>query len=217
MTRTPARSALLAAATALVVLLAGCGSGDSAEGSAAQPGSAAATTAAEAPVATGPFGAGCGALPPEGEGSLAGMADDLLATAVSNNPVLSNLMVTLHMATLVDSLNTTEDLTVLAPVNQAYEAVPAEMLDPLLADTPRLTELITHHVVPGRLGPDELAGTHTTLSGGQVTVEGSGESFMITADQTLVGATGATVVCGNVQTANATVYLIDQVLTPPAD
>jgi uncharacterized surface protein with fasciclin (FAS1) repeats len=212
-TRTPARSALLAAATALAVPLAACGSGDSQEEPSGAAGPAAATTS-QAPVDTGPFGAGCGALPAEGEGSIVGMADDPLATAVAQNPALTHLAATVQAATLVDSLNTTEDITFLAPLDQAYEAVPAETLDPLLADTPRLTALLTHHVIPGRLTPGELAGSHTTLSGDQVTVEGAGESFTISPEQTLVGATAATVVCGNLPTANATVYLVDQVLVP---
>ena len=50
-----------------------------------------------------------------------------------------------------------------------------------------------------------LAGDHKTLAGTTITVEGSGEDFT-------VGK--AKVVCGNVQTANATVYIIDGVLLP---
>ncbi|MGY1660727.1 fasciclin domain-containing protein [Geodermatophilus sp. SYSU D00705] len=215
MTHTPARRALLAAASALAVPLAACGSGDAAEDAAPAPGATAAPTSA-APAATGPIGTGCGAFPPEGEGSIAAMADAPLATAVAGAPPLSNLMITVHAATLVDPLNTTQDITILAPINQAYEAVPPETLQPLLADTPRLTELVTHHVIPGRLVPEELAGTHATLSGDPVTIEGSGGSFTISAEQTLVGSTDATVVCGNLPTANATVYVIDQVLSPPA-
>ncbi|MGY1632745.1 fasciclin domain-containing protein [Geodermatophilus sp. SYSU D01186] len=215
MTHTPARRALLAAASALAVPLAACGSGDAAEDAAPAPGATAAPTSA-APAATGPIGTGCGAFPPEGEGSIAAMAGAPLATAVAGAPPLSNLMITVHAATLVDPLNTTQDITVLAPINQAYEAVPPETLQPLLADTPRLTELVTHHVIPGRLAPEELAGTHATLSGDPVTIEGSGGSFTISAEQTLVGSTDATVVCGNLPTANATVYVIDQVLSPPA-
>ena len=49
-----------------------------------------------------------------------------------------------------------------------------------------------------------------------MTIEGSGEDFTIAADQTLLGTTPASVICGNVQTANATVYVIDQVLAPAA-
>ena len=68
-----------------------------------------------------------------------------------------------------------------------------------------LTTVLTHHVVEGRLTPEDLAGTHETLAGDKITVEGSGEDFT-------VGE--ASVVCGDVQTANATVYIIDGVLLP---
>ena len=62
-------------------------------------------------------------------------------------------------------------------------------------------------MVPGQLTPDQLAGTHKTLEGEELTVEGSGEDFT-------VGDGGATVLCGNIPTANATVYVIDSVLMP---
>ena len=53
--------------------------------------------------------------------------------------------------------------------------------------------------------PSMVAGEHETLAGDMLTVEGEGEDFTIG---------DATVVCGNVQTANATVYVVDQVLMP---
>ncbi len=151
-----------------------------------------------------------------GAGSPAALAAAPAATAMLTIPGLTNTMVSVHAAALAASLDVTPDLTVLAPVNEAFTAVPPATLDPLLADTPRLTALLTHHVIAGRLAPGELAGTHTTLDGGQVTIEGAGEVFTISADQTLLGAADATVICGNLPTLNATVYVVDQVLTPPA-
>ncbi|MGY1706717.1 fasciclin domain-containing protein [Geodermatophilus sp. SYSU D00697] len=218
MKRTPSRSAaLLAAVTALAVTLGACGSGDPAPGSdPAAEGAPAPATTTSAPAVTGPIGAGCGTFPTEGEGSIPGMADDPLATAASHTPQLSHLTFFVQTATLVDSLNTTEDVTVLAPANPAFEAVPREVLDALIGDTARLTAVLTHHVIAGRLGPEELAGTHPTMAGDEVTIEGSGQDFTIAADQTLVGAADATVTCGNLQTANATVYVLDQVLAPAA-
>ncbi|MGY1682728.1 fasciclin domain-containing protein [Geodermatophilus sp. SYSU D01176] len=218
MTRTPTRRALLAAATVLALPLTGCGSDEPADDVAAASSAPATTSAAETapPAPTGPFGPGCADLPPEGPGSPAALAAAPAATAMSAVPGLANTMVTVHGAALAGSLDATPDLTVLAPVDEAFAAVPASTLDPLLADTPRLTALVTHHVISGRLAPGELAGTHTTLGGGQVTIDGAGEVFTISADQTLLGAADATVVCGNLPTLNATVYVLDQVLTPPA-
>ena len=218
MTRTPTRRALHAAATVLALPLAGCGSDGSADDVAAAS-SAPATpgpTGTAPPAPTGPFGPGCAPLPVEGVGSPAAMATAPAATAMATVPGLSSTVVTVHRAALAASLDATEDLTVLAPVNEAFAAVPPATLDPLLADTPRLTALVTHHVIAGRLGPGELAGTHTTLDGGQVTIDGAGAVFTISADQTLLGAADATVLCGNLPTLNATVYVVDQLLTPPA-
>ena len=157
----------------------------------------------------GPFGAACSAVPATGAGSFDGMAADPVATAASNNPVLSTLVTAVTTAGLGDTLNTAEDITVFAPTNDAFAALPAETLDAAMADpSGLLTTVLTYHVVPGRLAPDALAGTHTTLQGGDLEVTGSGESFTVNGE--------AMVVCGNVQTANATVYIIDGVLLPPA-
>jgi uncharacterized surface protein with fasciclin (FAS1) repeats len=84
----------------------------------------------------------------------------------------------------------------------------------LLADVPRLTTLLTHHIVPGRLSPEELAGEHTTLNGDTITVTGAAGAPTTTAEQTVTGAAAASVVCGDVPTVNATLYVIDQVLAP---
>lgn len=161
------------------------------------------TESAEA--ASGPFGPGCAAVPTEGEGSVEGMSDDPVATAASNNPLLKTLVAAVTEADLVDTLNTAEDITVFAPTDDAFAKIPQKDLNALLADKEGLTAVLTHHVVPGQLSPEELAGEHETLNGDMITVEGSGEEFT---------AEGAAVICGNVPTANATVYVIDTVMMP---
>jgi uncharacterized surface protein with fasciclin (FAS1) repeats len=156
---------------------------------------------------TAPFGAACASVPTSGAGSFEGMAGDPVATAASNNPALSTLVTAVTAAGLVDTLNTTADITVFAPADSAFAAMDKATLDSALADPKGLlTTVLTYHVVPGRLSPDQLAGTHTTLQGGTLEVTGADEAF------TVNGA--ANVVCGNVQTDNATVYIIDQVLLP---
>ena len=212
------RGAMLTAASTLAITLSACGSDDSADtaASADTPSSSsmAAPESSAAPMASDePFGAGCSAVPTEGEGSFTGMTDDPVATAASNNPALSTLVAAVTAANLGDTLNTTDDITVLAPANPAFEAVPADALNGLLADTAALTTVLTHHVIPGRLTPEELAGTHKTLNNDEVTIAGEGEDFSVAMDGTVIGME-ASVICGNVQTANATVYIIDQVLKP---
>src|SRR5829696_7981068 len=161
-----------------------------------------ATTMASGESATGsamtaPFGPGCAAVPTSGEGSVTGMADDRVATAASNNPVLSTLVGAVTEANLADTLNSAEDITVFAPSDDAFAAVDPETLNAAMADpTGLLTTVLTYHVVPGRLTPEELPGEHVTLQGSTLSVEGSMENFTVNG--------GPEVVCGNVQTANAT-------------
>jgi uncharacterized surface protein with fasciclin (FAS1) repeats len=224
--RTLTRTALLTGVSALALGLTACGAEDTASDAAAS-GSTAASSAAEDAMgsssstpssgtdaaAAEPFGEGCAAVPADGEGSFTGMTDDPVATAASNNPALSTLVQAVTQANLVDTLNSAQDVTVIAPANPAFEAIPADQLQAVLADNAQLTAILSHHVIEGRLAPDELAGTHTTLNGDEVTIEGSGEDFTVA--QTVTG-TPASVICGNVQTANATVYIVDQVLAPTA-
>ncbi|MDP9391947.1 MAG: fasciclin domain-containing protein [Actinomycetota bacterium] len=211
------RGVLLTAASTLAITLSACGSDEPADsGAASDTGSTMESSAPEssaAPASDEPFGEGCAAVPAEGEGSFTGMTDDPVATAASNNPALSTLVAAVTAANLGDTLNSAQDITVLAPANPAFEAVPADALNGLLADVPALTTVLTHHVISGRLTPEQLAGTHTTLNNDEVTIEGEGEDFTIAMDGTVVGME-ASVICGNVQTANATVYIIDQVLKP---
>ena len=159
----------------------------------------------EEPMAGGPFGPACAEVPTSGPGSVEGMADDPVATAASNNPLLKTLVAAVTAADLVDTLNSAEDITVFAPTEEAFAKIPEKDLNALLKDKKALTAVLTHHVVPGRLTPEDVAGEHETLNKDMITVEGSGEEFT---------AEGANVVCGNVQVANANVYLIDSVMMP---
>lgn len=170
--------------------------------------SPAATGAATASTGTAAatFGSGCSKIPTTGKGSFDGMSTDGVATAASNNPLLSTLVTAVKRAGLVDTLNNTEDITVFAPDNDAFKALGKTTLTKALADRSKLTKILTTHVVKGRLAPADLAGTHKTLSGSSITVTGSGEDFTVNKN--------AHVVCGNIQTANATVYVIDHVLMP---
>ncbi len=161
----------------------------------------------EPAAADAPFGPGCAGVPtdPSDPGSVEGMATDPVATAASNNPLLTTLTAAVTEAGLVDTLNSAENITVFAPTDDAFAAIPKKDLNALLKDKAALTKVLTHHVVGERLSPEDVAGDHETLAKDMLTVDGSGEDFTIG---------DASVVCGNVQTANATVYVVDQVLMP---
>ncbi|MCX5387375.1 fasciclin domain-containing protein [Streptomyces sp. NBC_00083] len=155
-----------------------------------------------------PFGSGCSSVPKEGAGSFSGMAKDPVATAASNNPALSTLVTAVKKAGLVDTLNSAKNITVFAPTNAAFAKVPKATLDKVLANKADLTKILTYHVVGQKLTPSQLGnGSFTTLEKGKLTTSGSGTAYKVNKT--------ATVVCGNVPTANATVYIIDSVLMPP--
>ena len=214
MKRTIVRHSTIAAlALTLSVALAACGSDDSGSGSGSSD-----TMTSSAPSASPsesmtesmdkPFGSACASVPTSGAGSFDGMAKDPVATAASNNPALKTLVAAVGKAGLGDTLNSAKDITVFAPTDDAFAALPKATLDAAMADPKGLlTTVLTNHVVEGRLSPDQLAGEHKTLSGKSINVMGSGEDFTVTPGD-------AKVVCGNVQTANATVYIIDKVLVP---
>jgi Secreted and surface protein containing fasciclin-like repeats len=159
----------------------------------------------------GPGCADYAATVPSGAGSVEGMAADPVAVAASNNPLLTSLTAAVSgtvnpQVNLVTTLNNGE-FTVFAPVDAAFAKIDAATMDSLATNAPLLTGILTYHVVPGKLSPSEVVGTHPTANGATLTVTGSGDALQVN---------GANVICGGVQTKNATVYLIDQVLTPPA-
>ena len=155
------------------------------------------------------FGSGCASVPKSGGGSFTGMATAPVATAASANPLLSTLVAAVKAAGLVDTLNSASNITVFAPDNAAFAKIPAATLKGILANKAELTKILTYHVASGRYTPAQLAsGTAIkTLEGGTVTPAMMAGSYTVN---------GASVVCGNVQTANATVYIINTVLTPPS-
>jgi len=241
------RLAVLTAAGGLALALVACGSSSTPAASPATSNSSSSASSAAAPSGSAPMssgamtsgamssgamssgamtsgggaatalvGAGCAGYAkavPTGAGSVGGMAADPVATAASNNPLLKTLVAAVSgkvnpKVNLVNTLNSGE-FTVFAPVDTAFKKIDAATLGKLATDSALLTKILTYHVIPGQLDAKAVIGTHKTVEGGSVEVTGSGDNIKI-------NGTSA-VICGNVKTKNATVYLIDTVLTPPAD
>ncbi|KGI67763.1 fasciclin domain-containing protein [Mycolicibacterium rufum] len=182
-------------------------------------GFAAATAAgmilATAPIAGAqPVGPGCAAYAaevPTGPGSVQGMSMAPVAEAASNNPLLKTLTAAVSgqlnpQVNLVDTLNGGE-FTIFAPTDEAFAKIDPATIEKLKTDAPLLTNILTYHVVPGQADPTKVVGTHKTVQGADLTVTGTPDHLTVN---------NASVVCGGVKTANATVYLIDTVLMPPA-
>jgi uncharacterized surface protein with fasciclin (FAS1) repeats len=138
------------------------------------------------------------------------MADDPVATAASNNPLLSTLVAAVDAAGLVETLNTGGPFTVFAPINTAFDKIDPATLESVLADTEALTGILTYHAIPEQLSSADLAG------GAFATVNGAELSFAMVNETLVINGGAAAVLCADVPTANATVFLIDTVLMPPA-
>jgi uncharacterized surface protein with fasciclin (FAS1) repeats len=202
--------ALSGLAVSLGLATAACGSSSSSTAAAPASSPTKAAASSSAPAAAGmDFGPACSSVPKSGAGSFSGMATAPVATAASANPVLSTLVTAVKKAGLVDTLNSAANITVFAPDNAAFAKLPKATLDKVLADKAELTKILTYHVADGRQTPGQLASDTEikTLEGGMVTPGKMGETYAVN---------NAHVVCGNVQTANATVYIIDTVLMPPS-
>ena len=153
------------------------------------------------------YGAGCAQVPTDGAGSFNGMATAPVASAASANPLLKTLVAAVTEAGLVEPLNSAPKLTVFAPADPAFQAIPKKDMQAVMSDKQMLGSILKHHVVGEQVSPDELSGEFETLNGDKLTINGSGEMATI-------GDEKAQVLCGNIKTANATVYVIDKVLMP---
>ena len=204
-------------AACLALTAAACSSSPSSS-SASSPASSAPASASSASSSAGAssgttaasdFGPGCASVPKSGAGSFTGMATAPVATAASANPVLSTLVAAVKAAGLVDTLNSASGITVFAPDNAAFAKIPSATLKDVLANKAELTKILTYHVVAGRYTPAQLASGSPlrTLEGGTVAPALMSGTYEVNK---------ADVVCGNVQTSNATVYIINTVLMPPS-
>lgn len=219
------RIALVAVLSSLSLGLAACGGGGdtatttsddagttSPDSMTSEPSVTESETESEDTAMAGPVGPGCAEYAeavPDGAGSVEGMAQDPVATAASNNPLLTTLVQAVSgqlnpEVDLVDTLNG-DEFTVFAPVDDAFAKIDAATIEALKTDTATLSSILTYHVVPGQLSPEDVVGTQTTVQGGTVEVSGEPDALKVN---------DANVICGGVQTANATVYLVDSVLMP---
>lgn len=197
---------------ALALAASGCGSsapagqpgaaGGSGSGSSHQPMHSHSPAMAESAA----FGPGCSMVPSTGMGSFHSMSMDPVVTAARHNPLLTTFAAEITRAGLTGDLNGMHAVTVFAPANSAFSKLrPADMT--MLHHHGELTRLLKYDIVSGRVTPDDLASGKalTTLEGDTLTPAKMGSVYEVN---------NARVVCGNIQTATATVYVISKVLMP---
>ena len=145
-------------------------------------------------------------VPATGMGSFHGMSMDPVVTAAAHNPLLTSFAADVRSASLTSELDSMHAVTVFAPANSAFSKLTASEMS-MMHSTPELAKILRYHVVRGRVTPAELASGKAlkTLEGDSLKGSKMGSVYEVNS---------ADVICGNIQTANATVYVISKVLTP---
>ncbi len=137
-----------------------------------------------------------------------GHSQDIVDTAASTEG-FSTLVAAVTAADLVETLKGDGPFTVFAPNDAAFAALPEGTLDDLLADIPALSNILTYHVVSGRV-------MSTDLTNGMEAVTVQGQTVTILIDNG-VTVNGANVVTADIEASNGVIHVIDAVLLPAAE
>lgn len=134
-----------------------------------------------------------------------GHAMDIVDTAVDAG-TFTTLVAAVEAAGLAETLKGEGPFTVFAPTDEAFAALPEGTVEALLGDIPTLTQILTYHVVPGKVMSSDLTdGMMAT------TVEGRDVAIAV-GDAVLVGP--ATVTTADIEASNGVIHVIDTVLLP---
>ena len=138
------------------------------------------------------------------------MADETVVDiAISNG--FNTLVAAVQAAGLVETLSGEGPFTVFAPTDEAFAALPEGTLDSLLADPDALAEILTYHVVSGKVMAADVVGLEsaTTVQGSDIAIE--------VVDGGVVLNGSANVVTTDVEGSNGVVHIIDAVILPPSE
>lgn len=130
-----------------------------------------------------------------------------IVDVASANPDFSTLVTAVQAAGLADTLSGDGPFTVFAPTNEAFEALPAGVLDKLLLPENKdtLTAILTYHVLPAEvMAADVSAGDVETVEGSTVSITTDGG----------VKVNDANVTQTDVEASNGVIHVIDAVLVP---
>jgi uncharacterized surface protein with fasciclin (FAS1) repeats len=165
------------------------------------------------------FGPACQQLPQSGiPGSALMMANQPVATALATDPLAKTFAVAVQKANLVGTLNEAKSATVFVPYESAFtdlqQSLGPDRFNALLSNPSALADVLKYHVVVKRYDRIALVAARSvsTLQGGNLKINDAGDTVNITDN---AGKT-AHVLCGNLPTTNATIFLIDKVLNPQA-
>ena len=146
-------------------------------------------------------------IPAKGKGSIGSMSREQAVKAASTNPQLSVFTAAVRSAGLDNTLNSRRSYTLIVPVNSAFAALSKTQIVHL-HNAGDLHKIVRYHALKTRISPQQFASgaRPLTLQGKPLTLSKSGSVYKVN---------GATVLCGNIKTSNATVYIVNELLLPP--
>ncbi|HEY9694935.1 MAG TPA: fasciclin domain-containing protein [Oculatellaceae cyanobacterium] len=127
------------------------------------------------------------------------------------NDAFSTLARVVKAARLNDELATTGGLTIFAPTDEAFAALPAGTLETLLLPENRdkLIKVLTYHIVPGK------STSFNTKSGRRRTLEGQSLTLRVAPRGGQIRVNSAKVILADIPARNGAIHAIDRVLLPP--
>ena len=131
---------------------------------------------------------------------------DIVDTAVEAGS-FKTLAVALQAADLVSTLKSEGPFTVFAPTDAAFAKIPKADLDALLSDKRALTEMLTYHVVSGKV----MAADVVKLTQAK-TVEGSPVEIKVVDGKVMIN--NANVSATDIAASNGVIHVIDTVIMP---
>jgi uncharacterized surface protein with fasciclin (FAS1) repeats len=134
-----------------------------------------------------------------------GAKKDIVDIAISDDS-FDTLVSALQAAGLVDTLKSDGPFTVFAPTDDAFAKLPEGTVESLLADKEKLTQILTYHVVPGKVTSSQVVGlkSATTVQGGNLSIDASSG----------VRINDANVIQADLEASNGVIHVIDTVLIP---
>ena len=135
-------------------------------------------------------------------------SQDIVETAVADGR-FTTLVAAVQAAGLVEALQGEGPLTVFAPTDDAFAALPEGTVDALLADIPTLTDILLYHVVDGRFLASDVLGLESAA-----TLQGESVSFSLDMDKAMVN--DAQIIITDILTSNGVIHVIDAVILPPS-
>lgn len=133
-------------------------------------------------------------------------AVDLLEAA-SNSGSFKSFLAAFKTAGLTDKLKTGGPFTVFAPTDAAFSALPDGAWEQLLKNKPKLVQVLTYHLMPGKVKVTEIKPGETASAEGSL--------LQLKSDNGMVTVNDARVTESDIAADNGVIHAIDKVLMPP--